>query len=51
MLNESFGNPYSVKTTFTEVKTFIQEILINKRKIAKLYNGKNKIFEHFGIER
>ncbi|MFQ3215426.1 MAG: ribonuclease G [Marivirga sp.] len=52
MLNESFDSIHiDDEATFAEVKTFIQKFDPAKEKIAKLYNGKNKIFEHFGIER
>jgi ribonuclease G len=52
MLNESFDSIHiDDEATFAEVKTFIQKFDPAKEKIAKLYSGKNKIFEHFGIER
>ena len=52
MLNESFDNIHvDDEQTFEEVKSFIQKFDPDKEKIAKLYSGKNKIFEHFGIER
>ena len=52
VLNESFDNiVVDDKTLYQEVKSFIHEIAPDKEKIVKLYNGKNKIFETYGIEK
>jgi ribonuclease G len=52
MMNESFDNIHvDDEEIFKEIQTYIQKIDPSKEKILKLYNGKNKIFEHFGIER
>ncbi len=52
MLNESFDNIYVDEgEAFEEVKNFIGKFDASKEKIVKQYNGRNKIFEHFGIER
>lgn len=52
VLNESFDNIHiDDKEIFDEVKTYIKTIAPDKEKIVKLYNGKSKIFENFGIER
>jgi ribonuclease G len=52
LLNESFDNIHvDDKKVYDEVRTFIRTIAPEKEKIVKLYNGKAKIFEHYGIER
>jgi ribonuclease G len=52
MLNESFDNVHvDDKKIYEDVKTFIHTIAPDKEKIVKLYTGKAKIFEHYGIER
>lgn len=52
LLNESFDNIHvDDKKIFEEVKTYIHNIAPDKEKIVKLYNGKAKIFEHYGIEK
>jgi len=52
ILNESFDSVVSDdKEIHEEIKSFIQKIAPEKEKIAKLYSGKAKIFESFGIER
>jgi len=52
MLNESFDNIYvDEEETYQDVKAFISKFDASKEKIVKSYNGRNKIFEHFGIER
>jgi ribonuclease G len=52
MLNESFDSIYvDDKKAFDELKTYIQQIAPDKEKILKLFTGKAKIFEHFGIEK
>lgn len=52
LLNESFDNVHvDDKKIFEEVKSYIQTIAPEKEKIVKLYSGKAKIFEHYGIEK
>ncbi len=52
LLNESFDNiQVDDKKIYDEVKDYIHTIAPDKEKIVKLYTGKAKIFEHFGIER
>jgi ribonuclease G len=52
LLNESFDNVHvDDKKIFEEVRTYIRTIAPDKEKIVKLYNGKAKIFEHYGIEK
>ena len=52
MLNESFDNVHvDDKKIYEDVKIFIHTIAPDKEKIVKLYTGKAKIFEHYGIER
>ncbi len=52
MLNESFDNVVvDEKETYEEVKQYIKKIAPEKEKIARRYQGKTKIFEHFGIEK
>ncbi len=52
LLNESFDNIHvDDKKIFEEVKTYIHTIAPEKEKIVKLYSGKAKIFEHYGIEK
>lgn len=52
MLNESFDSiNVDSKSIYEEVKLYIKQIAPDKEKILKLYNGKTKIFEQFGIER
>jgi ribonuclease G len=52
MLNESFDNVHvDDKKIFEDVKTYIHTIAPEKDKILKLYTGKAKIFEHYGIEK
>ena len=52
LLNESFDNiQIDDKKLFEEVKSYIHTIAPDKEKIVKLYAGKAKIFEQFGIER
>ena len=52
MLNESFDNVHvDDKKIYEDVKIFIRNIAPDKEKIVKLYTGKAKIFEHYGIER
>ncbi len=52
LLNESFDNiQVDDKKIYEEVKTYIHTIAPDKEKIVKLYQGKAKIFEHYGIEK
>jgi ribonuclease G len=52
LLNESFDNiQVDDKKLYDEVRTYIHTIAPDKEKIVKLYTGKPKIFEQFGIER
>ena len=52
LLNESFDNVHvDDKKIFDEVRTYIHTIAPEKDKIVKLYTGKEKIFEHYGIEK
>lgn len=52
VLNESFDSiEVDDKTIYDEIKTYIRAIAPDKEKIVKLYNGKAKIFEAFGIEK
>ncbi len=52
VLNESFDNVHvDDKKIFEEVRGYIRNIAPEKEKIVKLYSGKAKIFEHYGIEK
>src|SRR6202008_1301006 len=52
LLNESFDNiQVDDKKMYDDVRSYIHTIAPDKEKIVKLYNGKAKIFEHYGIER
>ncbi len=52
LLNESFDNVHvDDKKIFDEVRNYIHTIAPEKDKIVKLYTGKAKIFEHYGIEK
>lgn len=52
ILNESFDSiTVDDKTLFDEIKTFIRKIAPDKEKITKLYSGKVKVFETFGVEK
>ncbi len=52
LLNESFDNvTVDDKKIFEEVKGYIHTIAPEKEKIVKLYTGKAKVFEHYGIEK
>jgi ribonuclease G len=52
LLNESFDNvTVDDKKIFEEVKGYIHTIAPEKDKIVKLYTGKAKVFEHYGIEK
>jgi ribonuclease G len=52
MFNEDFDSIYiDSKSLYDETKSYIKNIAPDKEKIVKLYNGKAKIFEQFGIEK
>jgi ribonuclease G len=52
LLNESFDNVHvDDKKMYDEVRTYVKTIAPDKEKIVKLYSGKAKIFEHYGIEK
>ena len=52
MLNESFDMvTVDSKPIYDEVRSYIRQIAPDKEKILKLYNGKIKIFEQYGIEK
>lgn len=52
MLNESFDNiVVDDKKIYEETKRYIKNVAPQKEKIVKLYQGKIKLFEQFGIER
>jgi ribonuclease G len=52
LLNESFDNVHvDDRKMFDEIKAYIKTIAPEKEKIVKLYTGKAKIFEHYGIEK
>lgn len=52
LLNESFDSiQVDDKRIYDEVKSYIRTIAPEKEKIVRLYSGKAKIFEAFGIER
>ena len=52
VLNASFDNIHiDDKKMYNDVRAFTKSIAPEKEKIVKLYNGKVKIFENFGIEK
>lgn len=52
LLNDSFDNiVVDTKEMYDDIKLFIHTIAPEKEKIVKLHNGKNRIFEQFGIEK
>lgn len=52
MLNESFDSiTVDEEKTYEDIRSFIHEIAPGREKIVKLYNGRSKIFEAFGIEK
>jgi ribonuclease G len=52
LLNDSFDSiTVDTKEMFDEIRDFLKAIAPDKEKILKLYNGKNKLFEQFGIEK
>lgn len=51
ILSASFNNIFvNDQRLFMEIKGYIESIAPEKQKIVKLYNGKNPIFEQFGID-
>lgn len=52
ILNESFDSVHvDSKVIYDEIRSYVKKIAPEKEKIIKLYNGKTKIFEQFGIEK
>lgn len=52
MLNESFDSiTVDSKEVYDDIKAYIHNIAPEKENILKLHNGKNKIFEQFGLEK
>lgn len=52
MLNDDFDSiVVDTKESFDKIKNLLHAIAPQKEKILKLHQGKNKIFEHFGIEK
>jgi ribonuclease G len=52
MLNDDFGSiMVNDNTIFNDLKNYVARISPEKEKIVKLFNGKQPIFETFGIER
>lgn len=52
LLNESFDAiTVEEESTYDQIKSYIRSIAPEKEKIVKLYNGKVKLFESFGIEK
>ncbi|EIM77670.1 Rne/Rng family ribonuclease [Nitritalea halalkaliphila LW7] len=52
LLNESFDAiTVEEESTFNQIRSYIKTIAPEKEKIVKLYSGKAKLFESFGIEK
>ncbi|MFN4147637.1 MAG: ribonuclease E/G [Runella sp.] len=52
MLNDTFDSiTVDTKEMYDDIKDFIHTIAPEKEKIVKLYNGKNKLYEHTGLEK
>ncbi len=52
MLNESFDHiTVDSKEVYEDTKSFIRTIAPDKENIVRLYSGKSKIFEQFGLEK
>jgi ribonuclease G len=52
LLNESFDNIHvDDKKIYEEARAYIRGISPEQEKIVKYYNGRAKIFEHYGIEK
>ena len=51
LLNESFDNIHvDDKKIYDEARAYIRSISPEQEKIVKLYTGRSKIFEHYGVE-
>jgi ribonuclease G len=52
LLNESFDAiTVEEESTYDQIRSYIRNIAPEKEKIVKLYTGKAKLFENFGIEK
>ncbi|MBX2961183.1 MAG: Rne/Rng family ribonuclease [Cyclobacteriaceae bacterium] len=52
LLNESFDNIHvDDKKIYDEARAYIRSISPEQEKIVKLYTGRSKIFEHYGVEK
>lgn len=52
LLNESFDNIHvDDKKIYEEAKAYIRGVSPEQEKIVKLYTGRAKIFEHYGVEK
>jgi len=52
MLNESFDSiTVDSKDVYEDIKNYIRIIAPDKENILRLHNGKNKVFEQFGLEK
>ncbi|UZD21445.1 Rne/Rng family ribonuclease [Algoriphagus halophytocola] len=52
LLNESFDAiTVEEESTYDQIRSYIRNIAPEKEKIVRLYNGKAKLFENFGIEK
>jgi ribonuclease G len=52
MLNDNFDSiTIDSKEMYEEVRRYVAQIAPDKEKIVKLYTGKSKVFEQFGIEK
>ena len=52
MLNESFDSiTVDSKDVYEDIKHYIRTIAPDKENILRLHNGKNKVFEQFGLEK
>ncbi len=52
LLNESFDAiTVEEESTYDQIRSYIRLLSLKKKKIVKLYNGKVKLFESFGIEK
>ena len=52
VLNESFDSIIvDEKDAYEEVKDYIKSIAPDKEKLVRKYNGKAKVFEHYGVEK
>ncbi len=52
MLNDDFDSiVVDTRESFDKIKSLLHSIAPQKEKILKLHQGKNKVFEHYGIEK